>query len=225
MRLPFRTETDAFRVAVALALLTGLAILVGSVTSRPYGVVVFAAGIAAGATFELAGREQSRRSSLMQAAHDPHSRRGVDRTRHILVVADETLAGDELADQLAAAGGPDVELDVLAPIVAPASHRWASDVDRERREAEARLRASLAWAGEHGFRARGEVGDADAMTAIEDELRDFGADEIIIATHARGRTSWLARRMVAHLQRELDIPVRAVFVDDRDHPPTTGTGS
>lgn len=221
MRLPFRTETDAFRVVVALALLTALAVLVGWTVSRPYGVVVFAAGIAAGVTFELVGREPGRRSPLMQAAHGPHPR-GEDGRRHVLIVADETLAGEELARQLTAAGGADVELDVLAPIVAPASHRLASDVDGERREAQERLRASLAWAGDHGFRARGEVGDTDAMTAIEDELRDFGADEIIIATHARGRTSWLAKRMVAHLQRELDVTVREVFVDDRAHPPTPG---
>ena len=225
MRLPFRTETDAFRVVVALALLTALAVAVGSVVSRPYGVVVFAAGIAAGATFELAGREPGRRSSLMEAAHGPHSHGGDEGGRRILVVADETLAGEALARQLAAPGGPDVQLDVLAPIVAPAAHRLVSDVDRERHEAEARLRASLAWAGEHGFRARGEVGDVDAMTAIEDELRDVGADEIIIAAHARGRTSWLARRTVAQLQRELDVPVREVFLDDDDHSPTPGDGS
>ena len=225
MRLPFRTETDALRVVVALALLTALAVLVGWTASRPYGVVVFAAGIAAGVTFELVGREPGPRSTLMEAAHGPHPRGGADGRRHVLIVADETLAGEELARQLTAAGGADVELDVLAPIVAPASHRLASDVDGERREAQERLRTSLAWAEDHGFRARGEVGDTDAMTAIEDELRDFGADEIIIATHARGRTSWLAKRMVAHLQRELDVTVREVFVDDRAQPPMPSAGS
>jgi hypothetical protein len=43
MRVPFKTESDAFRVAVALGLLVGAAVLVGLLASRAYGVVVFAA--------------------------------------------------------------------------------------------------------------------------------------------------------------------------------------
>ena len=216
MRIPFKTETDAFRVAVALGLLAGASVLVGWLASRAYGVVVFAAGIAAGVTFELAGREAGRRSPLREAAHAPHPHGAGGGQRHILVVASEKLAGEELCRELREAGGAGVELDVLAPILASRSHYWASDVDRERREARARLDASLAWAAEQGFTASGEVGDPDPLVAIEDELRDFGADEVIIATHPRERTSWLARRMLGHLERELDVPVREIVVDD-DH--------
>jgi hypothetical protein len=57
MRLPFKTETDAFRVAVALGLVAVVSILVGWLASPAYGAVLFAAGVAAGVTFELAGRE------------------------------------------------------------------------------------------------------------------------------------------------------------------------
>ena len=110
---------------------------------------------------------------------------------------------------------------MLAPILASRSHYWASDVDREREEAHERLEASLAWAAEQGFVAKGEVGDPDPLVAIEDELRDFGADEVIIATHPRERTSWLARRMLGHLARELDVPVREIVVaDDHDRSPS-----
>jgi hypothetical protein len=87
-------------------------------------------------------------------------------------------------------------------------------MDREREEARKRLQASLAWAAEQGFAAKGEVGDPDAMVAIEDELRDFGADEVIITRHPRERTSWLANRMLSHLSRELDIPVREIAVGE-----------
>ena len=70
--VPFKTESDAFRVAVALGLLVGAAVLVGWLASRAYGVVVFAAGVAAGITFELAGRETGRGSALQHAADAPH---------------------------------------------------------------------------------------------------------------------------------------------------------
>jgi hypothetical protein len=209
MRLPFKTETDAFRVAVALGLVAGASLLVGLLASRAYGVVVFAAGIAAGITFELAGRETGRGSALQEAADAPHLHGASGGTRHVLVVTSVKLAGEELRRELAA-GGAGVELDVLAPILASRSHYWASDLDREREEARERLEASLAWAAEQGFAAKGEVGDADPLVAIEDELRDFGADEVIVVTHSGERTSWLASRMLGHLARELDVPVREI---------------
>lgn len=214
MRVPFKTETDAFRVATVLGLLAGVSILVGWLASRAYGVVFFAAGIAAGVTFELAGREPDGGAALREAAHALHRHGAVGGTRHILVVAGVKLEGDELRRELAAAGGVGVELDVLAPIVASRSHYWASDVDRERGAARERLEASLAWAAEQGFAARGEVGDPDPLVAIEDELRDFGADEVVIAVHPRERMSWLARRMLGHLARELDVPVREIVVGE-----------
>jgi hypothetical protein len=227
MRLPFKTETDAFRVAVALGLLAGASVLVGWLVSRPYGVVLFAAGVAAGVTFELTGREDGRGSALQEAAHGPHPHGASGGKRHILVVASETLAGEELRKELAAAGA-DVELDVLAPIVASRSHYWASDVDREREEARARLEASLAWAAEQGFAAKGEVADPDPLVAVEDELRDFGADEVIVVMPARERTSWLANRMLGHLARELDVPVREIVAggeqDRTPAPPGSPTG-
>jgi hypothetical protein len=227
MRVPFKTETDAFRVAAILGLLAGASILVGWLASRAYGVVFFAAGVAAGITFELAGRETDRGSPLREAARAPHRHGASGGTRHILVVAGVKLAGEELRRELAA-GGVGVELDVLAPIVTSRSHYWASDVDRERGAARERLEASLAWAAEQGFAARGEVGDPDPLVAIEDELRDFGADEVVIAMHPRERTSWLARRMLGHLARELDVPVREIVVGgDQDRsplPPPSPTG-
>jgi hypothetical protein len=220
MRMPFRTEADAFRVAVALASLLAISALVGWLSSREYGIVLFAAGIAAGVTFELAGRAAGR-SALLEASHAPHPEGATGRGRHILVVAIESLAGGELYDALTAANGADVELDVLAPVMSSRTHYWASDVDRDRIDAQKRLDASLAWAAERGLVAKGEVGDPDPLVAIEDELRAFGADEVIIAMHPRERASWLANRMIGHLERELDVPVREIAVgDERQHAPS-----
>jgi hypothetical protein len=218
MRMPFRTEADAFRVAVALASLLAISMLIGWLASRPYGIVLFAAGIAAGLTFELVGPAADRRSALLEAAHAPHPHGSVGGRRHILVVALETLAGEELYDALTMTGPSNLELDVLAPVMTSRSHYWTSDVDREHTDAQHRLEASLAWAAERGLTAKGEVGDSDPLAAIEDELRTFGADEVIIATHPRERISWLANRMIGHLERELDVPVREIAVaDEHDH--------
>jgi hypothetical protein len=219
MRIPFKTESDAFRVAVALGLVGAASLLLGFLVSREWGIVLFAAGVAAGVVFELAGRETDRGSALREAVDAPHPHGATGGQRHILVVAGETLAGEEVGRELRAAGA-DVELDVLVPILASRSHQLAGDTDRERQEAQQRLEASLAWAAEHGFAAKGEVGDADPLLAVEDELRDFGVDEVVIVRHARERRSWLANRMLGYLTRELEVPVREIVVgDEQDRSP------
>ena len=47
-----------------------------------------------------------------------------------------------------------------------------------------------------GMTARGEVGDGDPLQAIEDALRTFAPDEIVISTHPEGRSHWLERGVV-----------------------------
>jgi hypothetical protein len=227
MRLPFKTETDALRMTIATGLVVAASVLVGALTSRAYGMVLLAAGIAAGITFELSGRAADAGSALREATHAPHPEAGSGGGRHILVVAIETLAGERLGAELTAAGGADLQLDVLAPVLASRSHYWSSDIDRECDAARQRLEASLAWAAARGFKARGEVGDPDPLVAVEDELRAFGADEVFVVMHARDHMSWLANR-IGHLSGELDVPVREFVAGDdqaredvrQERPPT-----
>ena len=87
-----------------------------------------------------------------------------------------------------------------------------SDIDHELADARERLKQSLAWALAQGIDVRGEVGDPSPLTAIEDELRRFGADEVIVVTHGRAAQSWQERREVERLQRELHMPVIHVMV-------------
>jgi len=192
--------------------------IVGALSSLPYGVVVFAAGCAAGVVFELAGRETPEHS-LRDAATAAHPHGAGPGKRHVLVVAELALAGEELRRELRSQAGASVEIDVLSPVMASRAHHWAGDVDREREQAQERLEASLAWAREQGFVAKGEVGDHDAMAAIEDELRDFGADEVIIVTQPSERTSWLASRMLSQLTKQLDVPVREIVMREEQSPP------
>jgi hypothetical protein len=138
----------------------------------------------------------------------------------VLVIAERVLAGEELRRQLQLPSGAEVEIDVLSPVMASRAHHWAGDVDREREQAQARLQASLAWATEQGFVVKGEVGDHDALAALEDELRDSGADEVIIVTQPSERTSWLASRMLSQLKKQLEVPVREIVMpEEQGRPP------
>lgn len=217
VRIPFNSESDAFRMSIAFGLVLAASALVWALASPAYGVVVFASGVAAGIAFELSGRSSDSGAALREATHAPHPDAGATPGRHLLVVALEELGGETLREELNANGAATAQVDVLVPILASRSHYWSSDVDRERRDAEQRLAASLAWAAEQGFAARGEVGDPDPLVAIEDEMRAFGADEVVVVMNLREHRSWFANRMMSHLVRELDIPVREVVVDAPSH--------
>ena len=64
-----------------------------------------------------------------------------------------------------------------------------------------------------GLVANGRVGDADPLLAIEDALRIFPANEILIATHPEGRSNWLARNIVGRARARYRLPVQHLVVD------------
>jgi hypothetical protein len=88
-----------------------------------------------------------------------------------------------------------------------------SDVDPAREQAQQRLDVSLARLREDGIDARGEVGDGDPLQAIEDALRTFGADQIVISTHPEGRSNWLERGVVDKAKERFAVPITHVVVD------------
>jgi len=82
-----------------------------------------------------------------------------------------------------------------------------------------RLDAALAWAQAEGLDVTGKVGDPNvALGAIEDELRVFGADEVIISTYPPGRSNWLETGTVGRLRDEPDIPVTHLVVQGEPSP-------
>jgi hypothetical protein len=63
----------------------------------------------------------------------------------------------------------------------------------------------------------GNIGADDPVQAMEDALRRFPADEVIISTHPPGRSNWLERDVVERARRRSDVEVTHVVVDlDRE---------
>ena len=183
MRTPIRSETEAFRFAFAGAVLISASLLIGWLTAPLAGVAVFTLGAAAALVAYLRAPNPDRPARLRDAAQAPHPHGARAGRRHVLVVANETLSGYELRKRLAGADRERTQIDVVAPVLTSRAHYTVSDIDRETEQARARLEGSLAWARAHGIEAHGEVGDPSPAVAIEDELRDFGADEVIVVTH------------------------------------------
>ena len=132
----------------------------------------------------------------------------------VLVVANETVAGEALREKICAATeGRNARVLVVAPALTSAIRLWASDVDHGREEAQQRLEESLARLSALGVDARGEIGDSDPLQATEDALRTFGANEIIISTHPIGRSNWLERGVVSAARERFVVPITHVVVD------------
>jgi hypothetical protein len=213
MRNPIRGETDAFYVAVGAAGLIAASVAVGAIAEPLVGVALFAGGVVGALIWDVSTKDPDRRRPLREAAL-AGAANTPSRRRRVLVVANRTLAGGELRARIRRAAAGDAEFHVVAPILTSRIHYIASDVDTELAEARERLNAALAWAEAEGLDATGTVGDPNAaLGAIEDELRRYGADEVIISTHPPGKSNWLETGIVERLRDELDVPVEHVVVD------------
>jgi len=112
----------------------------------------------------------------------------------------------EIARAGALTGAPETDSDpevlVLAPATNQALAEWLSDVEEARFDAQRRLALSLGTLAAAGLDARGHVGDADPVQAVEDELRTFPADELVLVAGDG------ADDALAELTRRLPLPVR-----------------
>ncbi|HKB50277.1 MAG TPA: hypothetical protein VKC63_02465 [Solirubrobacterales bacterium] len=177
--------------------------------TRPVvGVVWAAALIGFGAGFAY----RNSRGSLPRSVD---LTRGGDGKHRLLVVANETVGGEALLEEIRdRCRNRSCEILVVTPALAGsrASH-WASDIDEAIELARQRMELSLIAIDELGLKARGEIGDSDPNTAIEDALRVFPADEILISTHPPHRSRWLEHEVVKRARSEINLPITHVVVD------------
>lgn len=206
VRTPITSERDAFWLTVAGVAITASALLVGWLIDVWAGVALFVVAVLVAGTAYLRSPDPARRSSLEEAESESHFYRAPAR-RHVLVIANDVLGGEELRRRLSGHDG-DLEVDVLAPVLTSHVHFTVSDIDTETEHARARLRRSLEWMHAHGVHARGAIGDPNPITAIEDQLRSFGPDEVIVVTHPE--QTWQERAELERLRGELDLPVEEV---------------
>jgi hypothetical protein len=222
MRNPVRSETDAFYIAVGCVALIAVSLVLGSLVDPLVGVALLVGAVAGAFVWEVSTKDPERRRPLQEAAYEARRRRPTTGPR-VLVVANRTLHGEELRAELRRHAVTGSELHIVAPILCSRAHYITSDVDAELDEARNRLSAALAWAEAEGVAVTGKVGDANAaLGAIEDELRQYGADEVIISTYPQGKSNWLETGIVERLRDELEIPVTHVVVQPDRVPQTAG---
>jgi hypothetical protein len=132
----------------------------------------------------------------------------------ILVIANETATSDALAEViLTSAGGGTAEVLAVAPALNSRLRYWLSDEDEARRLAKERLQRCVEQLQRAGVSATGWIGDADPLQALRDALAFFPADTVIVASHPRPRSNWLARNLVERASCYFAGPILHVTVD------------
>jgi membrane protein implicated in regulation of membrane protease activity len=204
---PLRSEAEAFRFLIGSIAYFGAIVIASVAGGKWVGMGVFIA-----LSVVLLGwwARAARYERPPKTAPRPHAAG----ERRILVIANETVGGNTLRSAILDRSR-DVREEVL--VVTPALNsplrHWVSDDDGARAAAQQRLEKSISQLAEAGVEARGEIGDGDPLQAIEDALRTFGADEIIISTHPEGRSNWLEREVVENARERFTVPIKHVVVD------------
>jgi GABA permease len=205
MKNPLRDEASAFQV-VLVTLGGAVLVVLAAWIDTWLGLAVFLLLVGA-AVWAIRG-------GMRHRPPPTHVVRDEGPTRRILVVANETVGGDELRHLLERkAERVSEEILLVCPALNSRVRTWTSDEDGARAAAQERLDASLARLHAEGVTARGEIGDGDPLQALEDALRTFPADEIVVSTHPPGRSHWLEQGVVEQARLRYDVPITHVIVD------------
>ena len=205
---PLKSEEDAFRFTLIVVALLAPVVIVAIWAGT--GVVLgVAGGLALGLVVGLfvLKRDEPRSKAALRP-------RRADGTHRILVVANETLSGRALRTAISERP-PDgeTELHIVCPALNTKIKHWTNEEDEARGAAQQRLEGLLASLRREGFEADGEIGEDDPVQAMEDALRLFPADEVMISTHPPGRSNWLEHDVVDRARERFDLPVTHVVVD------------
>jgi len=206
MESPFRSEAAAFRFLLITIGAFAL-IVVTSAISTVLGFLTFLVLTAAAVAVYLRQRGPAPEQAHVDAQGGPNERR-------ILVVANETLGGEELLSAISTmALSERTHFHVVCPALNSRLKTYTSDEDPAREAAQQRLDVTLARLASVGIEATGAVGDGDPLVAVDDAVRTYGPREIVISTHPPGKSNWLEKGVVESVRSRFDVPVTHVVVD------------
>jgi hypothetical protein len=133
----------------------------------------------------------------------------------LLVLTSEPVSAGALRSALPDGADP-THAEVM--VVAPALHDsalkfWLSDADEAIAKAEEVRRASLDRLGKAGVSATADTGESDPGDAIEDALKTFPADRILVFTRPEEQQRYREDVDAADLESRFGIPVTQAHLD------------
>ena len=127
-------------------------------------------------------------------------------SRRVIVVPTASIPDELLQSVVWAHAGTDAEIHVVAPASNVSRLDWLTNAEDDAREdAQALANETAATVPTENVEAL--VGDSDPLQAIEDALRTFPADEVIIITLPDESGSWLESGAGEEAQRRFALPI------------------
>ena len=131
--------------------------------------------------------------------------------RRLLVVITTEVPDAVLRDFVRSRAGDDAELLVVAPASELSRLDWLTNAEDDARSEAASLAVKTAEATPTED-VMATVGDSDPVKAIEDALRTFAADEILVVAHPDDQAGWLEEGTGAAAQKRFSLPITRVTV-------------
>src|SRR3954449_17249 len=134
--------------------------------------------------------------------------------RTILVVANETLGGGKLLEEVKrrAGGDADARVVVCVPRNKPKHGNIIYD-DFVFDAAKVRIDLARRFLRDQGVTAVGDIGDPDPYTATMDAVAEHSPDEIIVSTYPATVSGWLRRDLIERIEEASGLPVTHVVQD------------
>jgi hypothetical protein len=128
----------------------------------------------------------------------------VDEKKILLVVFGD-VERSSLVSAIRRRHGANAEVRIVAPPELSRLRWLFMDVDKALQEARQRAQRAADSLATHVEVS--EPAHPDPRQAIEDALRTFGADEVVVVTHAEDEANWQEQRALHGLDDEFDVPV------------------
>jgi len=141
----------------------------------------------------------------------------------ILVVTAEPISAEMLREAIGSEETDAAEVLVVTPALHQSGLRfWMSDADSAIAKAEDAQQESVERLEEEGIDAAGDTGESDPLTAMQDTLATFEADQIVVFSHPDGERDYSEK--VGEAEQRFGLPVvhRTVGRSETDQSESSG---
>ena len=133
--------------------------------------------------------------------------------KKLLVVATAPVEPGPLREAVREHAGDEAEIRVVAPASDVSPLQWLASDEDEARDRAAGVASQTAETVEcEAVRTETEVGDTDPVQAIEDALRTFPADEVLVVTRPNDDAGWLEQDSAEEARERFGVPVTRLTV-------------
>jgi hypothetical protein len=132
----------------------------------------------------------------------------------LLVLASEPITADQVRNAVKEGGQADqIEVMVVAPALQDSALKfWLSDADDAIARAEEVRRQTADQLDQAGVPVSADTGESDPEKAIEDALRTFPADRIMLFVHSQPDQRYREDVDLAELEQRFGLPVERATV-------------